>query len=394
MSAELRSTGHGQTVLTLATPAPQRLDPEIYAAGIEALGAPNAMPRCAAWCITAKACSAPGQPAAAETSATRPARAAGQHQGLHDWIEAIRTYPKPVIAAVEGAPPGPGFRWRWPATSSWPRAAHASPWPTATWAVARRRRQLAPGARPARALAAELLMCGELVEAESACMRWAGEPPGRHGASAAGSPGSGRQLHGRAPQRPGQLKEPLDEAAHQPLSAQLDLERAHFLRNLTTPTRAKASPRFLTSARHTGADAGRRPLPPCNLPPAHAKGAGAHRRMAVACAPACTCAPAHTQVTTPLRRAGPDATMNAFPVTQRQAMDEPILTIEEREAINSGRWFSSLSPLGTTFSDAHTSNATRMALIAHAANRPRSGSPAPRARCASARPPSRASRSR
>ena len=25
-------------------------------------------------------------------------------------------------------------------------------------------------------------------------------------------------------------------------------------------------------------------------------------------------------------------------------MDDPILTIEEREAINSGRWFSSLSP--------------------------------------------------
>ncbi|MHA7600916.1 Crp/Fnr family transcriptional regulator, partial [Alicycliphilus sp. T452] len=25
-------------------------------------------------------------------------------------------------------------------------------------------------------------------------------------------------------------------------------------------------------------------------------------------------------------------------------MDEPILTIDEREAINGGRWFSSLSP--------------------------------------------------
>ncbi|MFM8866544.1 MAG: Crp/Fnr family transcriptional regulator, partial [Limnohabitans sp.] len=25
-------------------------------------------------------------------------------------------------------------------------------------------------------------------------------------------------------------------------------------------------------------------------------------------------------------------------------MDEPILTMEEREAINNGRWFSSLSP--------------------------------------------------
>ena len=28
----------------------------------------------------------------------------------------------------------------------------------------------------------------------------------------------------------------------------------------------------------------------------------------------------------------------------RQTMDDPILTIEEREAINCGRWFSSLSP--------------------------------------------------
>src|SRR3954467_12603859 len=28
----------------------------------------------------------------------------------------------------------------------------------------------------------------------------------------------------------------------------------------------------------------------------------------------------------------------------RQTMDDPILTIEERAAINSGRWFSSLSP--------------------------------------------------
>ncbi len=30
--------------------------------------------------------------------------------------------------------------------------------------------------------------------------------------------------------------------------------------------------------------------------------------------------------------------------TQRQLMDDPILTIEEREAINGGRWFASLSP--------------------------------------------------
>ena len=50
-----------------------------------------------------------------------------------------------------------------------------------------------------------------------------------------------------------------------------------------------------------------------------------------------------TQVTTPCSRAVPHATMTAYPVTKRQPMDDPILTIEEREAINAGRWFS-LSP--------------------------------------------------
>ena len=30
-------------------------------------------------------------------------------EGLHQWIETIRTYPKPVIAAVEGAAAGAGF---------------------------------------------------------------------------------------------------------------------------------------------------------------------------------------------------------------------------------------------------------------------------------------------
>src|SRR4029078_7202818 len=30
-------------------------------------------------------------------------------EALHGWIEAIRTFPKPVIAAVEGAAAGAGF---------------------------------------------------------------------------------------------------------------------------------------------------------------------------------------------------------------------------------------------------------------------------------------------
>jgi hypothetical protein len=37
-------------------------------------------------------------------------------EGLHTWIEAIRTFPKPVIAAVEGAARARASRWRWPVT--------------------------------------------------------------------------------------------------------------------------------------------------------------------------------------------------------------------------------------------------------------------------------------
>ena len=38
-----------------------------------------------------------------------PEHQAQSIEGLHNWIEAIRTFPKPVIAAVEGAAAGAGF---------------------------------------------------------------------------------------------------------------------------------------------------------------------------------------------------------------------------------------------------------------------------------------------
>ena len=51
------------------------------------------------------------------------------------------------------------------------------------------------------------------------------------------------------------------------------------------------------------------------------------------------------RVTTLSRHGGPgrDNAMDTQTL-ERRAMDDPILTIEEREAINSGRWFSALSP--------------------------------------------------
>ena len=66
MASALNSTREGGTlILTISNPDfKNALGPDIYAAGIEA---------------------------------------------LHNWIDSIRTYPKPVIAAVEGAAAGAGF---------------------------------------------------------------------------------------------------------------------------------------------------------------------------------------------------------------------------------------------------------------------------------------------
>ncbi|HNN90180.1 MAG TPA: enoyl-CoA hydratase family protein, partial [Giesbergeria sp.] len=172
MSAELRSAGHGQTlVLTLSNPGLRNaLDPAIYAAGIEALGSAerNAEVRSVVLTGEGGVFSAGGNLQRLQTQRVQdlPAQQASI-TALHDWIEAIRTYPKPVIAAVEGSAAGAGLALVLAcdlvvaARSARFATAYArvglSPDGGTSWHLAR--------ALP-RALAAELLMCGDLVEAE------------------------------------------------------------------------------------------------------------------------------------------------------------------------------------------------------------------------------------
>jgi enoyl-CoA hydratase/carnithine racemase len=94
-------------------------------------------------------------------------------EGLHNWIEAIRTFPKPVIAAVEGAAAGAGLLAGAGLRPDRGRTRRGvchglqqrglSPDGGGSWSLAH--------ALP-RQLATELLMCGERIGA-SACMRWA-----------------------------------------------------------------------------------------------------------------------------------------------------------------------------------------------------------------------------
>src|SRR5512133_2836895 len=114
MAAELKSTSRGRTmVLTLSNPEHRNaLGPEMYAAGIEALSVAESSVDVRSVVITGEGSlfSAGGNLQRLQANRQQPAAVqADSIEGLHGWIEAIRTFPKPVIAAVEGAAAGAGF---------------------------------------------------------------------------------------------------------------------------------------------------------------------------------------------------------------------------------------------------------------------------------------------
>jgi len=114
MTGQLKSAVLGQTlVLTLSNPALRNaLGPEIYAAGIEALNAAESNPEIRSVILTGEGtqfCAGGNLQRLLANRQQLPEVQAQSIDGLHTWMEAIRTFPKPVLAAVEGAAAGAGF---------------------------------------------------------------------------------------------------------------------------------------------------------------------------------------------------------------------------------------------------------------------------------------------
>ena len=114
MSEQLKSTSQGQTlILTLSNPTLRNaLGPQIYAAGVEALSVAESNPEIRSVIITGEGANfcAGGNLQRLLGNRELPREVQAQSiEGLHNWMEAIRTYPKPIIAAVEGAAAGAGF---------------------------------------------------------------------------------------------------------------------------------------------------------------------------------------------------------------------------------------------------------------------------------------------
>jgi enoyl-CoA hydratase/carnithine racemase len=238
MPAELKSTSRGRTmVLTLSNPEHRNaLGPEMYAAGIEALSVAESSPDVRSVVITGEGSlfSAGGNLQRLQANRQEPPDVQAQSiEGLHGWIESVRTFPKPVIAAVEGAAAGAGFSLAL-ACDMIVAAEDAvfvmaysnialSPDGGATWGLSR--------ALP-RQLAAELLMMGERVGAlrlhEFGLVNRIAAP----GASLDEALALAERLNDRAPNALASIKELLNDADGATLSRQLANERDHFVRNL------------------------------------------------------------------------------------------------------------------------------------------------------------------
>ena len=238
MAGALKSTSEGGTlILTLSNPEfKNALGPQIYAAGVEALNAAENNPDIRSVVITGEGAlfCAGGDLKRLQANRREPPEIQAESiDGLHNWIDSIRTYPKPVIAAVEGAAAGAGFSLALACdfvvaadnavfVMSYSTVA-LSPDGGASWSLTR--------ALP-RALASELLMCGERISAQRLHELGLVNRVTAAGDTLAQALLLAGQLNARAPNVLASLKELMNEASVNTLGQQLASERDHFVRNL------------------------------------------------------------------------------------------------------------------------------------------------------------------
>ena len=241
MAAELRSTSQGATmVLTIRNPEQRNaLGPEIYAAGVEALNVAESSNEVRSVVITGEGGTfcAGGNLQRLQANRQQPPEVQAQSiEGLHGWIEAIRAFPKPVIAAVEGAAAGAGFSLALACdfivaadkavfVMAYSSVA-LSPDGGGTWSLAR--------ALP-RQLASELLMGAERITPERLHALGVVNRVVAEGAALTEALALAERLNARAPNSLASIKELINEAAGATLHEQLAAERDHFVRNLHHP---------------------------------------------------------------------------------------------------------------------------------------------------------------
>lgn len=238
MSSQLLSTSEGATlILAISNPEHRNaLGPEMYAAGVEALNVAESSADIRSVIITGEGglFSAGGNLQRLQNNRQLPPEHQAQSiEGLHNWIEAIRAFPKPVLAAVEGPAAGAAFSLALAcdlivaARNSVFVMAYSnialSPDGGASWSLSR---------TVPRQLASELLMLGERISAERLHELGVVNRICEPGQSLDTALTVAEQINQRAPNSMTSIKELLYEADSASLNQQLATERDHFVKNL------------------------------------------------------------------------------------------------------------------------------------------------------------------
>ncbi len=257
MTSSLKSTSEGQTlILTISNPDfKNALSTEIYAAGIEALNAAETNPDIRSVIITGEGAAfcAGGNLQRLLANRKQPKDVQAQSiDGLHSWIDSIYTYPKPVIAAVEGAAAGAGFSLAL-ACDFCVAASDAvfvmsystvglSPDGGGSWALGR--------ALP-RQLAMQLMMCGDRITAQRLYDVGLVNQVCSSGSALREALVLAERLNDRASNALGSIKELVNAAANNSLSQHLTEERDHFVGNLHHANAAEGIAAFLEKRKPT-----------------------------------------------------------------------------------------------------------------------------------------------
>ena len=238
MSAQLLSTSEGATlILTLSNPEHRNaLGPEIYAAGVEALSVAETSSEIKSVVITGEGdifCAGGNLQRLIMNRQQAPEHQAQSIEGLHNWIETIRAFPKPVIAAVEGPAAGAGFSLALAcdmivaARNSVFLMAYSnialSPDGGGSWSLSR--------SLP-RQLAIEILMMGERINAERLHQLGVVNRLSEPGQALGTALTMANLLNQKAHNALTSIKELVNEADAASLNRQLALERDHFVKNL------------------------------------------------------------------------------------------------------------------------------------------------------------------
>lgn len=241
MTSQLKSHSVGQTlVLTLSNPDYRNaLGPEIYSAGIEALNAAESNADVRSVVITGEGshfCAGGNLNRLLHNRSLPPEHQAQSIDGLHSWMETIATFPKPVLAAVEGAAAGAGFSlalacdFLVAANNSVFVMAYSnvalSPDGGGSWQLAR--------SLP-RVLVNHWLMLGEKITAVQLLQHGLLNQITEPGQALDAALALADTLNRRAPNTLSSIKELVNAAPAQDLFAQLQLEKQHFVKNLHHP---------------------------------------------------------------------------------------------------------------------------------------------------------------